>query len=552
MQINNQRIKGETEPYGEIAEVFSRMRSLIQKNDGTRTFEWVTDTCHDQQVPFTKDKESRISLTSTQHLISDFSKGFLTVKLIGQFRLTGLTASEFNDTKNLCKIFVGLRDSNELFRQIQIWVNGHSIGYNQQEGIREGFAYSTCKGYDETKTKRFIHSLYENVMKYSDSVCGTYININDFKDGLVHPVEWTCNIPFDDLLVLQAFDLFPNFAIPNVEIRVYVSDDGFVWAPLDPHYVYDVKTLIQEEDVGFKLPDVVKYTHQFTQINNPCIIPTKFTPGESSTDVAVIESSEATLMSVNLTVSDFSSHMAGFGVCEQSMKEIIEYLTSGISIPAQMLVYDSFPKAANERGIQSSVRSTLSNVTNLSVLFPKNPSDVTVFDNPVYENLQLRIDNKNYPDKPLSTLGAEFLQMQLIASDLDGPIQCTQEFEDSYTQAKNSSDGTRYKNSLRDASRFMWNLQLERNGGGYFFDGYESRGKNVSIELIGNPIYQGVNDTYYNVDGSNLIHPPPPQLWHCRDVWIKMVPGDLIFVNYGEPEDSQRDPRMRPPEVASN
>ena len=59
MQVNNQRVKGDLEKAGEIAEVFQRMRHTIQRNDGTRSFEWVTDTCHDQQVPFTKDKETR-------------------------------------------------------------------------------------------------------------------------------------------------------------------------------------------------------------------------------------------------------------------------------------------------------------------------------------------------------------------------------------------------------------------------------------------------------------------------------------------------------------
>ena len=549
MQVNNQRVKGDLEKAGEIAEVFQRMRHTIQRNDGTRSFEWITDTCHDQQVPFTKDKETRIAITSTQHMISDMSKGFLTVKVQGDFKLQGINASKFEDPKNLCKFFVGLRDSNELFRQIQIWVNGHSIGYNQQEGIREGFAYSTCKGYAETKTKRFIHSLYENVMKYSDSVCGAYANINDFKDGKTHPIEWTCNIPFDDLLVLQAFDLFPNFAIPNVELRVYVDSDGFVWCPIDPHYIYDVKTLLQEEEINFELPPVVKYTHQFTQINNSCIMPVEFEVDVSGDKpVCKITEGEATLFTVGLTVSNFESHMAGFGICAQSMQSILQELQNGIDIPAQMLTYDSFPKAATERGIQSSVRTTLSNCTNLSVVFPKNPNDMTVFENPMYDNLQLRIDNKNYPDKSLSTIGAEFLQMQLIASDLDGPIQCTQEFEDSYTQSKNAADGTRFKNTLRDCSRFMWNMQLERSGGGYFFDGYESRGKNISVELVGNPIYNGAQDTYYNVDVAGTIHPIPPQLWSCCDCYIKLVPGDMIFYNYGEPEYSQLDPNNRPPE----
>ena len=176
-------------------------------------------------------------------------------------------------------------------------------------------------------------------MKYSDSICGAYANIDDFKDGLIHKIEWVCNIPFDDLLVLQAFDLFPNFAIPNVELRCYVSEDGFVYCPLDPHYVYDVKTLIQEEEIVHTLPSIVKYTHQFTQINNSCIMPIKCSyidaveadltanpPIEATPAHIEIESGETTLICMGLTVSDFSSHMCGFGVCEASMKDIINIL----------------------------------------------------------------------------------------------------------------------------------------------------------------------------------------------------------------------------------
>ena len=80
-------------------------------------------------------------------------------------------------------------------------------------------------------------------------------------------------------------------------------------------------------------------------------------------------------------------------------------------------MYDGFPDAANSRGIQTNLRVTLSNVTSLSIVFPKHSNDLTVFENPCYDGLQLRI-NKNYPDKTLNTIGAEFLQMQLIASDL--------------------------------------------------------------------------------------------------------------------------------------
>jgi len=59
-------------------------------------------------------------------------------------------------------------------------------------------------------------------------------------------------------------------------------------------------------------------------------------------------------------------------------------------------------------------------------------------------------------------------------------------------------DGTLYNNTLRDATSFIWNVQLERANAGYTYDGVDSNGQNVAIQLIGNPIYSSNNDTYYN------------------------------------------------------
>ena len=84
-------------------------------------------------------------------------------------------------------------------------------GYQQNECCRDGFAYSTIKPYNEKKTRKYTHSLYDNVSTYSPSICGTYINVQEFKDGLPHTVDFEDNLPFDDKLAFQAFDLYPNF-----------------------------------------------------------------------------------------------------------------------------------------------------------------------------------------------------------------------------------------------------------------------------------------------------------------------------------------------------
>ena len=73
-----------------------------------------------------------------------------------------------------------------------------------------------------------------------------------------------------------------------------------------------------------------------------------------------------------------------------------------------------------------------------------------------------------------------------------------------------------------DLTSFVIVLPVERNSGaGLFFDGLDTNGQNVSVELRGNPIYQGTYDTYYNFTGDNSTRPPPPVLATVQDTfWI--------------------------------
>ena len=173
-------------------------------------------------------------------------------------------------------------------------------------------------------------------------------------------------------------------------------------------------------------------------------------------------------------------------------------------------------------------------------MFPKHDNDYTVFENPVYNNVQLTVNGKNLPDEPVSTQGARFLQYQLIASDLSGGLQCTKEYEDSIIMSKNDSGGIRYKNCLSDGTSFMFNIQCERNGAGYTYDGFDSNGQNIAIQLKGQPIYTDDNDTYWNFNNdSGKTNPPPPQIWCCRDTYFLASVDGLQYFNCDSPPNSQ-------------
>jgi hypothetical protein len=263
----NTRLQNRDNKQGNVASYFENLSQLVQCNDGTRSFTLRTVDCHDQSAPFSESQETRIAITHSDHHISQITNGFLTFNVKLNLTLTGIDSSLY-DPEHLAKIFVGWKSSNQILDQLQILCRNLSTDYQQNECVREGFAYSTIKPRQEKKTKKYVHSLYENVSEYSPSVCGTYFNIYDHKDGQPFDVEFEVNLPFDDILALQAFDLYPNAVCGDIELKFYVKSKGLVWAPIDPMTVKDTKEFMEGEDlniVNSNNPSAI-IKHGFTQI----------------------------------------------------------------------------------------------------------------------------------------------------------------------------------------------------------------------------------------------------------------------------------------------
>ena len=538
MLYNNAQYKNESMDQGSVVEYYKKLKDIISTNDGTRSFIIRTEDCHDQNAPFNQSQETRLRITHNDHMISQITEGFINFNIKLTLQLSEvITDIHSGDEKQLGKIFVGFKSSNQLLDQLQIYSNNISSGYQQNECCREGFCYSTIKPYSEKKTRKYTHSLYENVSDYSQSVCGTYVDLNTLMDGQKHDVEFEMNLPFEDMLAFQAFDLYPNRIVGDIEIRFYVKPVGLVYCQVDPRKIKEVKEFMEDESIAATFTETPVFLHQFTQIGNESkIAALKISSGNvTSTTKAV------TLSCHGLTVTSCKSNMFGFGVKESTLQAIASMFSEPVSIPSQQLDYNAFPLAPTRAGVQSTINAPLNNTTSISVMFPKHSNDYTCFDNPIYHNVQLTINGQNYPDEPISTLGARFLQYQLVASELDGGIQCTKEYEDSLTMIKNNeTTGKRFKNTLSDASSFMINIQTERSRGGYLYDGLDSNGQNIPIQIRGQPIYSDAQDTYFNYDESGQNHPPPPQLFICRDTYFTVdTSNGLVYHLKGCPPGSQ-------------
>ena len=684
MLYRNERAHNQKIEAGSVLKTFEKMRDIINVNDGTRSFSFRTTDAHDQPAPFYNGQYSSINLTHPDHFISDVDKGFLTfhVKLDLQLNTDLSKLASIDDPNNFYKMFVGFKSSNQIFDRLEIFHNNVSVGYQQNECIREGFLYSAVKPEAEKKRRRFVHSLWENVINYSQTIAGSYVNLNSFKENGKTQVEFDLNVPFDDLLALQTFDLFPNGVIGDLSIRFQVSPAGLVWAVLDPYTVAETKVFLEDNDAitteELEKLKLIKsrshLKHQFTQIGNEALIPTyeptpdpeptptptpeptpeptptptppkqvyrityvayqnkaiegggtqggnlhatrqhpdysalydqmfymdfdylpesfaalELAPGATDEEIcaknpdepyADIKTDEgftgpeinivskklltpsnvvlktlhaahdnlrddfgtqkATLTCNRMTITMCKSNMQGYGVCETSQNGIREILRQGIIIPSQKVDFHSFPLAASTNGIKATLNIPIINATNLVLMFPKHHNDLTVFENPIYQNCYLNIGGKNYPDENVSTIGARFFESQLTANDLDAiTLTCTKEFEDSMTMPKNDADGKRYKNTLSDATSFIFNVQTERASAGYCYDGMDAGSGNVQLQVSGQPIFTGINDTYYNVDESGSVHPPPVQLFLVRDTFFKMSLDGLEYNDVDSPPNSQ-------------
>ena len=621
MRYRNERAHNLKYEAGNVMETFQSMRNIINVNDGTRSFSFRTVDCHDQPAPFHQGQYSQISLTHPDHFISDVDKGFLTFHIRLDLQLNTDTAKLrlIEDPDNLYKLFVGYKSSNQLFDRLEILHNNVNVGYQQNECIREGFLYSVLKPETEKKRRRFVHSLWENVSNYSQTHAGVYVNLNDFKDNGKTTAEFDLNVPFDDLLALQAFDLFPNGIIGDLAIRFQVSPAGLVWAVIDPYTVAEAKAFLEDDDhITMKQLEQLreikargKLKRQFTQIGNEALIPGVFdntitfkynicaehgipvndTPieitfgftdaeyekfgikktmdlkeiarhnpdytGTIESNMAIqiveehnaikYESQPATLTVNQMTITLCKSNMQGYGVCESTRASIESILREGLVIPSQKVDYHAFPIAAAANGIKSTLNIPLINVTSMSLLFPKHHNDLTVFENPVYQNCFLNIGGKNFPDENVSTIGARFFESQLTAGDLDGiTLQCSKEFEDSFTMPKNDENGVRYRNTLSDATSFVFNVQTERASAGYCYDGLDGGKGNIQIQVNGQPIFTGDNDTYYKIiePSGAIVRPPPVQLCLCRDTYFKLSLDGLEYIDDESPAGSQVDPEM--------
>ena len=159
------------------------------------------------------------------------------------------------------------------------------------------------------------------------------------------------------------------------------------------------------------------------------------------------------------------SNLAGFGLKQGVYEGLVRELQTPLLIPSQELTREIFEGSAKVNGLEISKSIHLKNCSNITMMFPKSPTDITYFDNITYQNVQLVVNQRTYPDTEFrNTCTARFYQHQLIANELDGALEATQESEDSFTQPLNDPITRKnYTNCQSDGTSFGISFQVERS-----------------------------------------------------------------------------------------
>jgi hypothetical protein len=414
---------------------------------------------------------------------------------------------------------------------------------------------NTVKGQKNTSTS------WNDVANYSDSVCGVHLNLADIMDHDI-TVNMDLVIPLYMLAEFQALDFYPNM-LGQLELALYVQSKYAVWAVLDPRKVADVKNFFEDVQCGVKWNNIEKVggtgipiSRKFAQINNPLTSIIHFEiagenglNGEDPTWEAEIATDTRRLLCTGCRVLEMISNISGFRATQDTLEALRELYRTPWRIPAEYLEYYAFPTPPDQNGLHASTQVTLHNVKDIYLMFPQRPNDYTVFENPMIDNFYVKVLGQQYPERTYDTLSPRFYQNMIMACDLDGSLKPTKDFIDAYTMRKNhiidprdpKENGQRYKNTLRDNTNFALVIQTERNESGFVFDGIDSQGQSVPLEIHFNAMFPNDN-TYYNFDGeASTQHPPPPQIWLCCDCyWQADIMNGLVW---------HKGDRKLPPEI---
>jgi hypothetical protein len=98
----------------------------------------------------------------------------------------------------------------------------------------------------------------------------------------------------------------------------------------------------------------------------------------------------------NCFLQPLQSVMQCYNLLDSAIERVRNYINTHISIwPKQWVNFENLPAVPTQSGLNNSVTTSLWNTTNIIILFPRTGDDYTIYKNIMYENIILKVGNKN-------------------------------------------------------------------------------------------------------------------------------------------------------------
>ncbi|KAA6354809.1 MAG: hypothetical protein EZS28_049664, partial [Streblomastix strix] len=218
-------------------------------------------------MPVLFDKEILISLSGTDHDVTQIQNSFLSIVLTANVQFDNKFDEYEESFKYRTVLFIGLKSASQVIREYTIYHRGRTIdGTLQNDSTTEQFIYNTVKPQSEKNNRKHIHSLYENIHKYDTSACGTYVTIREIEEAIkdqvsipyTMPIRFRLSILLNDILVFCGFTDYPNSLFGDLKIKFKINPYAFEFAQVNPIISMAKYYTINKTDLIASGPDKLK------------------------------------------------------------------------------------------------------------------------------------------------------------------------------------------------------------------------------------------------------------------------------------------------------
>ncbi|KAA6357065.1 MAG: hypothetical protein EZS28_047408, partial [Streblomastix strix] len=246
------------------------------------------------------------------------------------------------------------------------------------------------------------------------SCCGRYLSMKAISEALapqqavkyVMPVNFTVSIPLDDLLIFSAFSEYPNSLFGDLKSKFKINPNAFIFCQVDPVIsLAKFYTICKDEIMSSgqdKLKDIdlffrnwsltFQYTNMYTQIGSTANLITGIRAEEltpSGLKNLVCDVKPVTVSIRKYIIIAVTANMSGYKASDACLNRDRQfYSTRPFVVPAQRIESWAFPSDAALTGLRTSQNIPFSYVTDMCLIFPKDPRCITCFENPCYWNMQ--------------------------------------------------------------------------------------------------------------------------------------------------------------------